>query len=153
MAVFPCSREVSIKGLALVAEAAWDIKFGRFGWRLDLKQKHLDDVAAEAVAQAIKRLPRLERVNLEENAIGDSGAKAIEAIMEHPTIAVVSLRNNRIGEIGAQVFAEVEKHPRFRKNLPENALREVGAQEAEEEPLEDEECSVKQEEQEEEIAG
>ncbi|CAE7587060.1 NLRC3 [Symbiodinium sp. CCMP2592] len=131
--------------VAAVAQAAWNIKFGS-ARSIELEEMDLDDPATQAVARAITGLPMLESVYLKDNKIGDSGAQAIaEAIMEHPTLAVVSLRNNRIGEIGAQAFAEVEKHPRFRKNLPENALREVGAQ--------DEECSEKQEEQEEEITG
>jgi len=70
---------------------------------MSLRNNKIGDLGAEAVAQAIKRLPRLKCVHLEGNEIGDRGAKAVaEAVKDHSKLKELRLRNNKTSDLGVQ---------------------------------------------------
>jgi Ran GTPase-activating protein (RanGAP) involved in mRNA processing and transport len=50
---------------------------------------------------------RIDRIDLDNNQIGDDGAQALATALEHnTTLNILSLWNNKIGSTGAQALAQ-----------------------------------------------
>ncbi|GBG33431.1 Importin subunit alpha [Hondaea fermentalgiana] len=88
----------------------------------------LGDASCEAIVVALAGSPRLRRLGLEGNEIGDRGACTLAGLAV--SLEELDLRANRIGDNGAQALAEATTRPGSRLSalhLAENFVTEVGA--------------------------
>jgi hypothetical protein len=77
----------------------------RQGPVLDLRDKHLGDVGAQALAQS-EQLLGVTAVNLEENNIGAAGVRALVCSPFLAGVAELYLGNNRLGDDGTRALAQ-----------------------------------------------
>lgn len=99
---------------------------------LELHRSHLDDERCRVLVANILDHPSLERLNLEHNAIGDRGARAVGKLLNghSPRLAHVNLSNNDIRPAGALALAHalVRNVTLVSLDLRLNHLQDEGAQ-------------------------
>ena len=68
------------------------------------------NTSVDTLTGLLQNLPKLQTLNLENNGIGEGGAKAIAAVLKDvPQLQSLNLENNDIGEAGAKAIAAVLK--------------------------------------------
>ena len=114
---------------------------------LDLMEAEIDDQTIKDVMEGIiNRIPNLRELHLDNNLIGDQGAKIIASFLKQlPSLTVLSIQFNDIGKDGARAIfiARRQALPELKvllrgnkiKNMSEMAGIEKQAQE--EAPLDD----------------
>ena len=106
--------------LAFVQAAADCLQQSRSLTHLDLSRNGILPAGARLLATALVRRhcalhdeepPRLHRLNLEGNRLGDKGVQALcRAIMKAPSIAFLKLGRNQLGEASVHALAELVIH-------------------------------------------
>ncbi|XP_004349727.2 hypothetical protein CAOG_01221 [Capsaspora owczarzaki ATCC 30864] len=89
------------------------------------------DLGAQAIAEALKVNTTLTYLNLDGNQIGDAGAKVLaEALKGHTTLTGLGLNKSQIGEVGAQAIGEALKvnSTLTMLDLDANQIGDAGAQ-------------------------
>jgi NLR family CARD domain-containing protein 3 len=81
--------------------------------RLDLSDNDIDSTGAKAIASMLMTNDSIQELNLAFNSIGDEGAAVIAGMLVHnTTVTVLSLKRNSISNHGAFAFAT--KLPKMR---------------------------------------
>eukprot|EP00041_Stephanoeca_diplocostata_P030353 m.917476 g.917476 ORF g.917476 m.917476 type:complete len:158 (-) comp23738_c0_seq67:223-696(-) len=76
--------------------------------RVELEQNAVGDEGARALAKMLTANTSITALNVGCNTIGDVGATALaDALLVNTTLTAVAVNNNAIGDIGAQALAEV----------------------------------------------